>query len=453
MKVMKKYFGDKIWNVKVEEVPKKKAVRLQFFRISALTAKFFIRNRCTLHASALTYYTMLSLIPIAALFFGIAKGYGFDKTLKNKIHQGFAAQQQTAAQFIQFAENALENASGGVVAGVGVILLIWSALKLFSNIETTFNEIWGVRRGRSLARKISDYLTMLILCPMLFVILITSTTIIMSYLQILAEKLPFSAAWNFVLLLLTNLFPFALACLLFTLIYVFIPNTKVKFRPALTAGTITGILYIMLQFAYIYAQKILTGYNAIYGSFAAIPFLLIWLQLSWTLILLGAQITFSVQNVNAYELTPPDGEPESADCRARTAIRIMAELTSAFKREQGPVSLPELSRKLEVPIRLTRTVLFDLCSCGLASRLLTDEKVSELYQIAVPAERITPVFILRKWPPTAIPGIRRPNPGRRVNSWRICGRRRKTALPIGFRPMETDTGSAMDRGRSRFREA
>ena len=152
-----------------------------------------------------------------------------------------------------------------MVAGVGVIVLIWSALKLFSNIETTFNEIWGVRRGRSLARKVSDYLTMLILCPMLFVILISSTTFIMSYLQTLAEKLPFSALWNIVLLLLTNLFPFALACLLFTLIYIFIPNTKVQFRPALTAGTFTGILYIGLQFAYIYAQKILTGYNAIYG--------------------------------------------------------------------------------------------------------------------------------------------------------------------------------------------
>lgn len=408
MKAIKNYFGDRIWNVKVEEVPKKKALRLQFFRVSALTAKFFIRNRCTLHASALTYFTMLSLVPIAALFFGIAKGYGFDKLLKSKIQQGFAAQEKTAAHFIQFAENALDHASGGVVAGVGVIVLIWSALKLFSNIEMTFNEIWGVRRGRSLARKVSDYLTMLILCPMLFVILITSTTFIMSYLQTLAEKLPFSALWNIVLLLLTNLFPFVLACLLFTLIYIFIPNTKVKFRPALVAGTFTGILYIGLQFAYIYAQKVLTGYNAIYGSFAAIPFLLIWLQLSWALILLGAQIAFAVQNVNAYELTPPDGEPESADCRARTAIRIMAELTAAFKQEQGPVSLPEISGKLEVPIRLTRAVLFDLCSCGLASRLLSDEKVSELYQIAVPAERITPVFILRRMATHGYPGYQTP---------------------------------------------
>jgi len=411
MKKILNYFGDKIWTVKMEEVPKKRALRLQFFRVTSLTMKFFIRNRCTLHASALTYFTMLSLIPVAALFFGIAKGYGFDKILKNKIHQGFAAQEQTASQLIQFAENALDHASGGVVAGVGVILLIWSALKLFSNVESTFNEIWGVRRGRSLARKVSDYLTMLILCPMLFVILITSTTIIMSYLRILAEKLPFSMVWNVVILVLTNLFPFVLACLLFTLIYMFIPNTKVKFRPALTAGVFTGILYIALQFGYIYAQKILTGYNAVYGSFAAIPFLLIWLQLSWSLILLGAQIAFAVQNVNAYELTPPDGEPESADSRAMTAIRIVAELAAAFRQEQGPVSLPELSRKLESPIRLTRSVLFDLCACGLASRLLTDEKVSELYQIAVPADRITPIFVLRKLAAQGYPGYRTPQCG------------------------------------------
>ena len=411
MKKITNYFGDRIWTVKMEEVPKKRALSLQFFRVTSLTAKFFIRNRCALHASALTYFTILSLVPVAALFFGIAKGYGFDKILKDKIHQGFAAQERTATQIIQFAENALDHASGGVVAGVGVVLLIWSALKLFSNIEATFNEIWGVRRGRSLARKVSDYLTMLILCPMLFVILITSTTVIMSYLQVLAAKLPFSTVWNVVLLVLTNLFPVVLACLLFTLIYIFIPNTKVQFRPALTAGIFTGILYIALQFGYIYAQKILTGYNAVYGSFAAIPFLLIWLQLSWALILLGAQIAFAVQNVNAYELTPPDGEPESADSRARTAIRIMAELTAAFKQEQGPVSLPELSRKLESPIRLTRSVLFDLCACGLAARLLTDEKVSELYQASVPADRITPVFVLRKLSTHGYPGYRTPQCG------------------------------------------
>lgn len=405
------YFGDKIWTVKVEDVPRKRALSLQFFRVSALTIKFFIRNRCPLHASALTYFTMLSLVPVAALFFGIAKGYGFDKILKAKIHQGFAAQQETANQIIQFAENALENASGGVVAGVGVVLLIWSALKLFSNVENSFNEIWGVRRGRSFARKVSDYLTMLILCPMLFIILITSTTVIMTYLHVLADKLPFSTVWNVVLLILTNLFPFILACLLFTLFYIFIPNTKVKFRPALTAGVFTGILYIALQFGYIYAQKILTGYNAIYGSFAAVPFLLIWLQLSWSLILLGAQISFSVQNVNAYELTPPDGEPESVESRARTALRIMAELAAAFRQEQGPVSLPELSRKLESPIRLTRAVLFDLCACGLAARLLTDEKVSELYQISVPADHATPVFILRKLAALGYPGYQTPQSG------------------------------------------
>lgn len=411
MKPITNYFGDKIWTVKMEEVPKKRAMKLQFFRVTSLTAKFFIRNRCTLHASALTYFTMLSLVPVAALFFGVAKGYGFDKVLKNKIHQGFAAQEQTASQIIQFAENALDHASGGVVAGVGVVLLIWSALKLFSNVESTFNEIWGVRRGRSFARKVSDYLTMLILCPMLFVILITSTTLIMSYLQILADKLPFSTVWNVVLLMLTNLFPIVLACLLFTLIYIFIPNTKVQFKPALTAGIFTGILYIALQFGYIFAQKVLTGYNAIYGSFAAIPFLLIWLQLSWALILLGAQIAFSVQNVNAYELTPPDGEPESADSRARTAIRIVAELAAAFKEEQGPVSLPELSRKLESPIRLTRAVLFDLCACGLASRLLADEKKSELYQIAVPVDRVTPVFVLRRLATHGYPGYQTPQCG------------------------------------------
>lgn len=395
MNALKDFFSNRIWGVKVSRLPKRSALLLQICRVISLTGRFFIRNKCTLHASALTYYTLLSIVPVAALFFGIAKGYGFDEVLKAKIQESMPGQEQISNGIIRFAENALNNASGGVVAGFGVILLLWTALKLLTNIEKSFNEIWGVRNSRPLIRKLSDYLTMLILCPLLMILLATSSTLVVTLLQKLAANLPFTEASNHMILLLTKALPFFLAWLTFSFLYIFIPNTKVKIRAALVSGAVIGFIYVCVQFGYIYLQKVLTGYNAIYGSFAAMPFFLLWLQISWSLILLGAQISFSVQNVNFYELSPDD-LPISGDDRALCALRIMTELARRFADQKGPISVQDLSEKLEIPIRLTRSILFDLCACGAAAKILTNEKAPEVYQTAIPVDTLTPVALLRR---------------------------------------------------------
>ena len=395
MNTLKDFFFNRIWEVKISRLPKKSAILLQICRILSLTGRFFVRNKCSLHASALTYYTLLSIVPVAALFFGIAKGYGFDEVLKTKIHESMPGQEQISSNIIRFAENALNNASGGVVAGFGVIMLFWTALKLLTNIEKSFNEIWGVRNSRPFIRKLSDYLTMLVLCPLLMILLATSSTLVVTLLQKLASHLPFTEASNHIILMFTKALPFFLAWFTFSFLYIFIPNTKVKFKAAFISGAIIGVIYVCVQFAYIYLQKILTGYNAIYGSFAALPFFLLWLQISWSLILLGAQISFSVQNVNIYELSPDD-RPISGDDRALCALRIMTELARRFEDQQGPISVQEISEKLEIPIRLTRSILFDLCACGAAAKILTEEKAPEVYQTAIPVDSLTPVVLLRR---------------------------------------------------------
>ena len=234
------YFSTDIWQIKKEELPKKNAFLLQFSRVCSLTTMFFVKNQCLLRASALTFFTLLSIVPVAGMLFGIAKGYGFEGILKNKLRASMVGQEAVADRLILFAESALQNASGGIVAGVGVCLLIWTALKLLSNVENSFNVIWGIPKGRALLRKISDYLTMLIVCPLLLIIVATSSAFLVAQLGGLVSKLPFTDTWTSVIVLSSKLFPLFAAWLTFTFIYVFIPNTRVKFWVAFVSGVFIG---------------------------------------------------------------------------------------------------------------------------------------------------------------------------------------------------------------------
>ena len=396
MKKLHYFFTHHIWMLQASKLPKRQALPPQLCRVIVLTLRFFVRNKCSLHASALTFFTLLSIVPVAGMLFGIAKGYGYDEILKAKLLENMAGQRQVAEWIIQFADNALNKASGGLVAGVGVILLMWSALKLLTSIEASFNEIWGVKQGRSMMRKISDYLTLLILCPLLMLILATSTAFLVTRLQSMSACLPFAdTIWKHCVIGVAKLVPFLLAWGAFTFLYIFIPNTKVTIRAGLIAGAVTGLFYTILQFSYIYAQKFLTGYNAIYGSFAAVPFFLLWLQISWNLILFGAQSAFAVQNVHAYELSSGETNEETMEYRYLCALRIMVELAHAFRNGKGVVAESQLSAGLEIPIRTTRAVLFNLYSVKLATRISVDSKTEDMCQIAVPPETMTPIKILQ----------------------------------------------------------
>lgn len=397
MKKLHYFLTHRIWTFQISKLPKRQAFPLQICRVILLTLRYFVKNKCTLHASALTFFTLLSIVPVAGMLFGIAKGYGYDEILKAKLLASMAGQRQVTEWIIQFSDNALTKASGGLVAGVGIIVLMWSALKLLTSIEASFNEIWGVKQGRSMMRKISDYSTLLLLCPLLLLIVATSTAFFVTRLQSWGSSLPYGdSIWNHFMVIIAKTVPFVLTWGAFAFLYVFIPNTKVSIRAGLISGAVTGLFYTILQFVYIYAQKYLTGYNAIYGSFAAVPFFLLWLQISWTLILFGAQSTFAVQNVHDYELSAGETADESTEYRHLCALRIMIELAHAFKTGQGGLTASQLSEGLEIPIRTTRAVLFDLYTINVATRTFSDSKTEEQCQIAVPPDTLTPIGLYYK---------------------------------------------------------
>ena len=242
--------------------------------------------------------------------------------------------------------------------------------------------------------KISDYLAIVLLCPLIIIVTTGATVYTTVQLSQMANAIPgISGTMNAFLALFSRTLPVIITWLIFAFIYIFIPNTRVRIIPALTGGFIAGVLYYVVQVLYIAAQYNVAKYNAIYGSFAALPLFLIWLQISWTFILLGAEIAFACQNVSSYEGTPGDGSVGSRR-KLVYAIKLVRTCARAFLNRQPPLTDTELSAQLEIPVRTTRLLLYELCDAGILVKVAPGER-GDAFQVALPPEDITPVRIMR----------------------------------------------------------
>jgi len=391
---LKDYFNRRIWSFKISELSKPRALLIGTLRVATLSLQLFIKNKCQLRASALTFFTLLSIVPVAALLFGIAKGYGFEQVLQEKLRVSLIGHEEVADKIIAFSSSMLENAKGGMIAGAGVLVLLWTVVRLLSNIEGSLNEIWGVQEGRPILRKLSDYLSMVLICPFLIIVSGSATVFVASQLTGVSHALPFSETLNTLIGLGLKVLPLVAIWCVFTFLYGFMPNTKVRFLSALIGGIIAGTLYHLLQEAYVFSQIGVAKYNAIYGSFAALPLFLIWLQLSWIIVLLGAEISFAYQNVNVYELDPGD-KGVSLVRKNLYTLELARQAVLDFEAGRQPPSDEELSKLLEIPIRTVRLILYELTCSGILSEVHRKSDGALAYQPAIPSERITPAKTLR----------------------------------------------------------
>ncbi len=391
------FFVNGIWNIRLNTLTPLRACLIRLCRITVLTLRFFFRNRCTLHAASLTYYTLLAIVPILALVFGIAKGYGYDRILKQKLMDSMQGNESVAERMIDFADSAIKNASGGLVAGIGVLLLLWTAVKLLASIENSFNRIWGVKSGRSWGRKFCDYLTMLLICPFLLTVMATTSSFVITHLEGLAGNMPYPDTWIEIVKYVVHGLNLVSAWFVFTFVYMFVPNTKVHLKAGIIAGVLAGTGYLVLQAGYVFVQTKLTSYNAIYGSFAALPFFLIWMNLGWTLTIFGAQFSFAIQNVNLYEMEPGNGDLPLCPFRKKVcALRITNLFVRTFAGHEKPKSAAQVSKELEIPIRTARAIIYDLCEAGILAPLMSEKGEDDCYQVAIPPDEITPAYVLRK---------------------------------------------------------
>lgn len=377
-----------IWRIRSSDLPRRKSLLIEQLRIVLLSLRGFHEDKCQLRASALTFYSLLSIVPVAAMAFGIAKGFGFEKALENQLLEKLQGQEEVVTRIISFAHSLLETTRGGVIAGAGVAVLFWTVIKLLGNIENSFNYIWGIKRPRGLGRKFSDYLSVMIICPVLLIMSGSITVVIASQVKLVTQKIALLGVISPVIFLILKLLPYCVIWILFTFIYIFMPNTKVNLKSGILAGIVAGTIYQIVQWGYINLQIGVARYGAIYGSFAALPLFLVWLQVSWLIVLFGAEISFAHQNVETYEFEP-DCLRASHSFKKLLALRIAQLCVKNFVKGEKPWTASQISQALDIPIRLVRQIIYELVDSGIISETKEEENKDVAYQPARDIEVFT----------------------------------------------------------------
>ena len=384
--------GD-VWRVRLADLSPARSFFIKQLRTVLLTLRGFDQDKCQLRASALTYYTMLSIVPVVAMAFGVAKGFGFEKRLEGQLLAKFAGQQQVITRVIAFAESLLDNTKGGLIAGIGVLVLFWSVVQMLTHIEVSFNEIWEIKKHRSLGRKLSDYLSIMLVSPVLLIVSGSATVILTTQTRRILEKIAVLGPLKSVILFAMNLLPYCLIWVLFTFIYLSVPNTSVKLKSAFYAGVVAGSMYQVVQWAYINFQVGIARYNAIYGSFAALPLFLVWLQLSWLIVLFGAEFSFASQNVESYEFEQ-DSRKVSLSFKKLLSLQITTLLVKSFSSGGPPLTEAQVSEALKAPIRLVRTLLHELTESNVIVDVHPEEGAVSAYLPACDTGMLSVMYVI-----------------------------------------------------------
>lgn len=381
-----------LWRVRLDKLNKKQGILVRQLRVFSLAINGFNEDKCLLKATALTYYTLFSIVPIIALAFAIAKGFGFEQTLQQDLLSKFQDQKDILTQAFVYADKMLANTKGGLIAGVGIVLLLWSIISLLNSIENSFNEIWEIKRGRTWTRKITDYLSIMLIGP-IFIILSGGLTVwLKTGLDTVASNVSLISPATALLL---KLFAFALIWGMFIFLYMALPNTKVTFKGAAMGSLVAAILFELLQWAYVSSQIGVAQYNKIYGSFAALPLFLIWVQYSWFVVLFGAELTFAHQNVDHYEL---ETDINNISDRYKRVIALMIAnlVVKNFNDGKPALTAIEIAHKLDLPVRLARVIINEFTETGVFNevKMATDKEIG--YQPGISDSKLTVKFIIDK---------------------------------------------------------
>jgi len=390
-----KKLNEVIWRTPLSELSRGKTFIFKQLRIIVLAARGFYNDKVQLRASALTFYSLLSIVPIAAIVFAIAKGFDVDNNIKIIIHEKFVSQQKNFDWLLAEAETAIAKTSGGYMAGIGIIILFWSVMSLLTNIESSFNHIWQIRTSRPWHRKITDYLTIMLIAPVFIILSISITLFITINLPDYMVNAPILDFFKPVISFLVKFAPYLLSWVGLTVLFIVMPNAKVKFVPALISGIIVGTLLQIIQWLYIDLQFGISKLGAIYGSFVAVPLFIIWLQSSWIVVLLGAEISFANQNLSRYEMESEALNISNYQKRA-LIVMILHMIIRNFSLGEKPISASYIAANLKIPVRLARDILQDLSSVNIVSIIHENEEKERLYQPAIDINRLTVSFVFSR---------------------------------------------------------
>ena len=379
------FFKSDIWKMKTDEGAPVKSFFIVLLKKLVLAVDFFTTKRVMDMAAALTYSTLLAIVPICAVVFAIARGFGYSKYIEVWFRDAFSSQPQAANTIIDFVNSYLVHTKSGIFLGVGLLMMLFTVLMLTANVEKTFNAIWQVKHPRSVYRAVTDYTTMMFLAPVI-IVLTSGVSIVVAA---IAGQTDDNIVLGPMMHAAVDVLPFVLMSVVFMGLYVFIPNTKVKFSVVIVPGILAGVGMQLLQLFYIHAQMFLSSYNAIYGSFAALPLFMLWVQISWTICLFGAELCYTNQNMDELSFS---SQTSSLSNRYKLLLCsvLLSHICRRFSEGRKPYTALDLKIATNIPIRITQDLLYTLVRAGLLSESSAEGKDAEpTYQPALPLEKMS----------------------------------------------------------------
>lgn len=359
-------------------------------RIISLVVHDFIADGCLLRASALTFATMLAIVPLLALMFALLKGLGVQNQLEPIILEHLAVgSEAVVGEIISY----IDNTHVGRLGIVGLLTLFITVLAMLSNIEKSFNAVWGVEETRSLFRRFADYFSVVIIGPVFILAAISMNSTLQS--NAVVHALQQKALVGDLLILLFKVVPYVGMWIAFTLLYVFMPNSRVSVRAALIGGVFGGTLWQLAQWGYVHFQVGVSKYNAIYGTMAALPIFMMWIYLSWVIVLLGLELTYAIQNMRTVSQEVRSTEVNYGS-REWLALSVLLVLAEDFYRGLPPRTLEKLSSELQLPPRLTGSILQQLVRLGFLSEVHTEGDRDFAYQPGCALHRLNVHDFLEK---------------------------------------------------------
>ena len=336
-----------IWSIRHDEVSPIRFFMYTILKKLMLAVEFTTTKRITSSAAALTYSTLLALVPILALVFAIARGFGYNKYIETWFRESLSSQPQAAETIIGFVNSYLVHTKSGLFLGIGLVFMLFTVIMLVSNIEQTFNYIWHVKKPRSVFRTITDYTSMFLLVPLVIVITSGISIFFATIFQQIEDTMLLGPIMQFFL----QLMPYVIMSGVFVALYVFMPNTKVKIECAVVPGVLAGFAMQGLQLFYIHSQIWVSSYNAIYGSFAALPMFMLWVQISWLICLFGAELCYASQNMEDFAFRTKT-EDLSHRYKMLLCIVLTSQICKRFASGGKPYSALDLKLQTGIPIRI-----------------------------------------------------------------------------------------------------
>lgn len=352
----RRYLAVEIWKHDLRTLPFLRALVLRAVRIVYLAIRGTFRDKAFLRASTLTYVTLLSLPPVLALAFGVGRSLGVTQDLREFVFRQLGAENQQIREVVQQIFDYVESTPLSVFNGIGLLLLFAALVKLLGTIETSFNEIFGGSKSRTFLRKVSDYLSVLIIAPVLLTVATGTVTSLRNQDLVKSlEGIPVLGA----IVSAPVLSSFVTAWLGFIFLFLFMPNVRVRFSAAAVGSLVASLAWLGAYQSFLNLQIGLSRTNIIYGSFAGLPLMLIWLNASWGIVLIGAEVVAALQNEAAFKRTVLAGDPTAAD-RERFGLQIMLGIAREFSQDRGGRTVEDLVEGTEVPYLIVRDLLASL---------------------------------------------------------------------------------------------